>query len=231
MQNAKVEFDEISKNYNDEVVVNMGGFGKYRDTTLFYKSQYLEYLLPETPKAILDFGCGIGMNIPYLKEYFPSTELFGCDISNKSILLAQENIKYCKFDTITTVEKLSIYENKIDCVFISTVLHHIPFDEHEKWISGLYGILKNGGHLIIFEHNMKNPLTKRMVEKTPMDKDANMLDAKYSKRILEKTFGEKSFVKLGYTYFFPWRNKFFTWIEHRLAWMPLGAQYYVIAKK
>ena len=231
VKNNKTEFDSIAKKYNEEIVENLGSFGKFRDAMLFYKSQYLEYLLPETPKAILDYGCGIGMNIPYLGEYFPNTELFGCDISKESISLARENVQGCTFDTIETVEDLNIYKNKIDCVFISTVLHHIPFEEHEKWINGLYDILIKGGHMIIFEHNMKNPLVKKFVEKIPMDKNATMLDAKYSKNIIKKIFGGESYVKLGYTYFFPWRNKICIWIEHKLVWLPLGAQYYVIARK
>jgi hypothetical protein len=58
-----------------------------------------------------------------------------------------------------------------------------------------------------------------------------MLDSKYSKYILKNIFGNEAVVKLGYTYFFPWRNKIFTRIEHGLSWLPLGAQYYVIARK
>jgi ubiquinone/menaquinone biosynthesis C-methylase UbiE len=231
MFNEKVEFDDIANRYNNEVIENLGFFGKYRDTMLFYKSQYLKYLLHKTPTSILDYGCGIGMNIPYLQKYFPCTELFGCDISQESISLAKENFQGCIFDTIKSVEDLKIYKNKIDCVFISTVLHHIPFNEHEKWITGLYNIINNDGHLIIFEHNIKNPIVKRLLKKIPMDKDANMLSTRYSKDILKRIFGTKSIIKLGYVYFYPWRNKVLTWIEHRLSWLPLGAQYYVIVKK
>ena len=179
MTTDKTEFDEIANGYNDEIVENLGVFGKFRQSMLFYKSDYLKYILPKTPESILDYGCGIGMNIPYLKEYFPSTKLYGCDISKESIKLAKEHIDYCQFDTIETVEDLKIYENKIDCVFISTVLHHIPPEEHIKWLKGLYGILKKGGYMVIFENNMKNPLTKRFVEKIPMDKDAIMLGTEY----------------------------------------------------
>jgi ubiquinone/menaquinone biosynthesis C-methylase UbiE len=231
MRNGKAEFDDIASRYNAEVVENLGSFDRFRDSMLYYKSRYLKYLLPETPKAILDYGCGIGMNMPYLREYFPDTELFGCDISRESILLAKENVKGCAFYAIETAEDLKIYKDKIDCVFISCVLHHIPFEEHEKWIGGLYNVLKKGGHMVIFENNMKNPLTRKFVEKIPLDKNARMLDAAYGADILRKAFGAEAPVKLGYAYFFPWRNRIFTWIEHKLFRLPLGAQYYVIAKK
>ena len=153
------------------------------------------------PSAILDYGCGFGMNIPYLQEYFPCSNIFGCDISEESISLAKKSIKGCTFNTIKKAEDLNIYKDNIDCVFISTVLHHIPYNEHEKWIGALYEILKKGGHLIIFEHNMINPHTKSFVEKISMDKDATMLNMKYCKKILKNIFGNESAVKLGYTYF------------------------------
>lgn len=227
----KVEFDSIAKKYNEQIVDSLGVFGKIKDTAHSYKSDYLKYLLPDMPNAILDFGCGIGMNLLYLQKDFPSAELFGCDVSQESVSLARETVHGCTFDTIETVDGLKIYKNKIDCVFISMVLHHIPPEEREKWISGLYDALKKGGHMVVFENNLKNPLTKRFVKRLPMDNNAVWLDGKYCKNIIKKTFGEESCVKLGYTYFFPWRNKIFTWIEHRLKWLPLGAQYYVIAKK
>jgi trans-aconitate methyltransferase len=231
MAAGNMEFDAIANNYNNEIVENLGSFGKFRQSMLSYKSQYLKYLLPKEPQGLLDFGCGIGMNIPYLREYFPNTNLYGCDISKESIRLAGENIHDCKFDVLETPNDLEIYKGKIDCILISVVLHHIPYSEHEKWLRGLYDNMDKNGHMIIFEHNMKNPLTKRFVEKIPMDKDAVMLDSGYCKRIVKKLFGKNVKIKLGYTYFFPWRSKIFTEIEHILWWLPLGAQYYVLAKK
>ncbi|MDR0409723.1 MAG: class I SAM-dependent methyltransferase [Spirochaetaceae bacterium] len=198
---------------------------------LEYKSQYLKYLLPETPSAILEYGCGIGMNMPYLRKYFPDTQLFGCDISDKSISLAKENFKDCTFNAIKSVDDLNLYKNKIDVVFVSCVFHHIPFDQHEIWLDGLYDLLKDDGYIIIFEMNLKNPLTKRLVSKSPVDRDANFLNSEYCKRMVQKAFGKSSPVKLYYTYFFPWRNEVFTWIEHKLLWLPLGAQYCVMAPK
>jgi hypothetical protein len=89
---------------------------------------------------------------------------------------------------------------------------------------------------------MKNPLTKGFVKKTKIDENAIMLNSKYCKRLLlnkfyntkigdKETLLEKDNVKLRYTYFFPWRNRFFTNIEHFLFWLPFGAQYCVYANK
>jgi ubiquinone/menaquinone biosynthesis C-methylase UbiE len=162
------------------------------------------------------------MNIPYLRQYFPAAKLYGCDVSEKSIGLAKSQIDYCQFDVIETLRDIKMYDNKIDCVFISTVLHHIEPSEHKIWLQALYDIMKKGSYMVIFEHNMFNPLTKRFVERIPMDKGATMLSAGYCKSLVREIFGGSKKVKLRYTYFFPWRNKLFTTIEHAIAWLPIG---------
>jgi hypothetical protein len=90
---------------------------------------------------------------------------------------------------------------------------------------------------------MKNPLTKSIVKRSELDRNGNMLNSKYCKRLLLNKFYEVKFnadkeiflkkdkVKLNYTYFFPWRNKFFSNIELLLFWLPFGAQYCVYARK
>jgi SAM-dependent methyltransferase len=230
MDKTDAEFDKFADGYYDESKHDLGKFGKYRDIAFIYKARLLKQILGNEPKTILDYGCGIGLNMPYLHECFKNTKLYGCDISSESIEIAKKNYLYCDFNVINNINDLQIYKG-IDCIFISTVLHHIPQNEHEYW-----------GGIVIFEHNMKNPLTKLTVKKSKIDEYATMLNPKYCKRLLLNRFcktkvGDKEIllkkdnVKLRYTYFFPWRNKLFTLIERMLFWLPLGAQYCVYAKK
>jgi ubiquinone/menaquinone biosynthesis C-methylase UbiE len=250
MENKDTEFDKFAEGYNGTAVNDLSKLGKYRDTAFIYKVNYLKYLFKNEPKTILDFGCGIGSLIPYLHNVFKSAKLYGCDISSKSIEIARKNYPYCNFKVIENIDDLQNYE-KTDCVIINTVLHHIPQNEHEYWINGLYNILtKNenyiGGEgvsiIIIFEHNMKNPITKSVVKRSKIDENAIMLNPKYCKRLLLNKFYDtkirdkeiilkKDNVKLKYTYFSPWRNKFVELVESLLFWLPLGAQYCVYAKK
>jgi ubiquinone/menaquinone biosynthesis C-methylase UbiE len=176
----------------------------------------------------LDFGCGIGRNILYFKEFFPHARIYGCDISAESIKKASLDFPDCHFTTIETTEDLQVYNDSIDCVFISTVLHHIPHQEHHAWIKALHNIMKINGSIVIFEMNMYNPLARRFVYKCPFDANAVMLKPSYCKKLVADIFGNAD---LAYTFFFPWRTKFFVTIEHLLSWLPLGAQYYVAAKK
>ena len=250
MEDKITEFDKIAKSYYGESVKDLGKLGKYRDTAFLYKIQLIKKILKNEPKSILDFGCGIGLNIPYLHTYFEDTKLYGCDVSSESIEIARRNFPYCNFNVINNINDLQKYRN-IDCVLISTVLHHIPQNEHKYWIDGLYNTLVNcenltmvgrGGVIVIFEHNLNNPITKSIVKKSKIDEDAIMLSPKYCKKLLSNIFYHtkvnnkeikilKNNVKLRYTYFFPWRNRLFTFIENLLFWLPIGAQYCVYGMK
>lgn len=243
MADTNAEFDKFAENYSDSLKDDLGKFGKYRDTAYTYKARLLKHILKGEPKNILDFGCGVGLNIPYLRGQFKNAKLYGCDISPVSVGIAKKNYPYCDFSVINDTADLERYKD-VDCVFISTVLHHIPENEHKKWINGLYDALSVNGTLVIFEHNMKNPVTRAVVKRADADDEAAMLDPKYCKRLLLNTFYKtrwggggrgialaKDVVKLRYTYFFPWRNSLFTTIESMLTWLPLGAQYCVYAEK
>jgi trans-aconitate methyltransferase len=140
MENNEMEFDKFADGYNEIIKKELGIFGKYRETAFTYKVQLLRHILGNKPKSILDFGCGVGSNIPYLHSYFKDTKLYGCDVSSESISIAQAKYPYGDFAVINKIDDLEIYK-KIDCIFISSVLHHIPQNEHEYWIGGLYNSL------------------------------------------------------------------------------------------
>ncbi|MDR1256133.1 MAG: class I SAM-dependent methyltransferase [Spirochaetaceae bacterium] len=140
MKNETVEFDQFTDGYNETVVKDLGKLGKYRDTAFVYKADFLKHILKKEPKTILDFGCGIGSFIPYLRASFKDAKLYGCDVSPQSIETAKKNYSYCDFAVVENVDDLKIYE-KTDCIIVNTVLHHIPQREHEYWVNGLHGLL------------------------------------------------------------------------------------------
>jgi hypothetical protein len=62
-----VEFDKVAGTFENDVCDNLGFFSKYRESMIQYKSEYLKYFLPSIPNTILEFGCGIGTNMHFLK--------------------------------------------------------------------------------------------------------------------------------------------------------------------
>ena len=111
---------------------------------------------------------------------------------------------------------------------ISCVLHHIEPAERQYWIDGLKNALNPGGHIAVFEHNVKNPATRSIVISpiNLVDKLDWMLDHKE----LEELMGEKIYWS-GYTLFSPVRFPGILRVERMLKWLPLGAQQCVIVGK
>lgn len=112
---------------------------------------------------------------------------------------------------------------------LSNVFHHITFPEHQEWMNALHNIVTNVGCIFIFEHNPYNPVTNHIFKTSEIDRGATMLKPAYCYKLLQNA--NFTHIERNYALFFLWRNKLLTTIERGLYWLPLGAQYYVYARK
>ncbi len=225
-------FDEHAQNYRDthNKVVEMSG----ADSDYFSEYKVVELLKFENPKQtmrVLDFGCGDGNSSIYIRKHFPNTSIFGIDVSDASVKLANEkgitNAIFKAFDGA----KLPFEDEEFDLVFTSMVFHHIEHKLHDGVLKEIYRTLKKGGRFYNFEHNPNNPLTRKVVRECEFDEDAVLLKPSYNKEVTNKS-GLKT-KKLNYTLFFPRHKlfKIFLGLEKILTWCPIGAQYYIRAIK
>ena len=220
-------FDEISNEYD---LILKEGLSRYGELNYYgkMKAEYVRRILSsknvrliaKAPHTILDFGCGVGRNLPHLKQAFPEAELYAFDISKKSLDIALKNnagvigINEGNIDSFVSV---------FDVIFVSGVFHHIQPDERFLTVRRLRYILNESGTVFVFEHNPINPITRRIVKDCPFDKDASLIN----KEDLISLFLENDLSFLGgaYTLFVPSRLKAINHIERFLEWLPLGAQY------
>ena len=80
----------------------------------------------------------------------------------------------------------------------------------------------------MFEHNPWNPITVKTIKQCEFDQDAVLLSPKYAVELYQSAgFSE---VKRRFTLFFPGLLKFLIPLESYLYFLPIGAQYYIIAK-
>ena len=107
------------------------------------------------------------------------------------------------------------------------MFHHIPPDQHRAIFGQLRSLLAPGGWLVVFEHNPVNPATRHVVATCPFDENAVLRSAGQ----LGRSQREAGFpaVETTYTSFFPGALKALRPLEHYLARVPLGAQYYTLA--
>src|SRR4029077_16270532 len=119
--------------------------------------------------------------------------------------------------------------DQFDVATVSAVLHHVPPAERPQVYAELGRVLKPGGRLYIFEHNPRNPLVRYVVARTPIDANAILLDeAEVRHGLLDSAHYD---IASDYLMFMPPGIIFLGWLDRLLAWLPLGAQYVVAARK
>lgn len=222
---SRINFDEFVEEYNDLCEKNVRFFDNQTEYFAEYKIKIVWENTLVRPDNILDYGCGIGRNIPYLINYFRNVPIFGCDISNESIKYASArypSVQFSHCDDLKTSYKFNL-------ILLSGVLHHVPQIKRKEVIKIVHGLLQDKGTIFIFEHNPYNPLTRVLVDRCPYDKDAILLKMDNVESLLLEN-GYKVINK-RYTLFFPRQLEFLRLLEKHLGSIPLGGQYFVKAIK
>lgn len=218
----KVDFDNYTDNYNELLREGTGFFSASEEYFARYKIELVRKLAQRPPASILEYGCGIGRNIPFLREAFPDARIEGSDISAASLEIAREENPGVKF----FLEEEGVEAGPpVDLIFVAGVFHHIPVTQRAGVMRTIHDRLVPGGELFVFEHNPFNPVTRRIVDNCPYDEDAVLLKPTELKSL---TQGASLHVEgSGYCLFVPPKLSALTWMENVLGWLPLGGQYWV----
>lgn len=228
-KSIKPEFDRYAEQYTDLHRASIRVSGEDPAFFAAYKAGYMAARLGDEartkPLSILDFGCGVGNAIAHLHRAFPAASLYGADLSGESIRLAIES--HAREATFNTIEnaRLPHEDESFDVVMAACVFHHIPPAERVHWASEIRRVLKPGGHVFVFEHNMLNPLTLKTVRDCPFDEDAILLPRSELLGLVQHA--EFNNVRCRYIVFFPRLLAFLRPLEPTMGWLPFGAQYVV----
>jgi 2-polyprenyl-3-methyl-5-hydroxy-6-metoxy-1,4-benzoquinol methylase len=214
------EFDQFSASYEDLLDASVAITGETGRYFASCKARFIvERICPRPDCRILDYGCGVGIVCGELKRRLPRAQIDGFDVSEASLrridakLLAQGKFA-------SSVSELS---RDYDVIVFANVMHHIELRTRQDTISGAAGLLKRGGKLVVFEHNPRNPLTRRAVAQCPFDENAILLPPRETKTYLARSGFRQ--VRLDYIVFFPHALRCLRCFEAFLGWCPLGAQY------
>ena len=227
----RAEFDQFADEYQALHRANIKASGEGPEFFAEYKirdlARWVRRLAPEQPR-ILDFGAGVGNSVPFFARYLPGAALTCLDVSPRSLDIARERFPgqadYRLFDG----KRLPFDDGAFDVAFTACVFHHVPADEHVALMKELRRVLASGGFFVIFEHNPWNPLTARAVRDCPFDENAVLIDAPtLQRRLMAAGFRA---TRKRYRIFFPGFLKALRVCEPWLSWLPLGAQYYILAR-
>ncbi len=114
---------------------------------------FSDYVVPMTPSAskIVDVGCGTGILDKLYAEDGRFGTVIGIDINRypEWAIFQNEKIRFdvIKEDTFTSFLNIE----KPDSIVLTWALHHMEYDEQERYLGYIYENLKSGARVVILE--------------------------------------------------------------------------------
>ncbi len=214
-------FDAFSEDYSDAISSAGGNWGKH-DYFTWHKTDFITKTFGKTLKEkhahLLDFGAGTGEYVDSLNR--KGMKVVGVEPSFRMIR-SKKVVQY-------SGKELPFADESLDFVYSICVFHHILPEERAGALAEIKRVLKKGGIFLMIEHNLLNPLTKKLVNSLEMDRDAHFITPSEGQELLGGFF---SFLTLRYLLFFPAFLRAFVPLERFLGWCPLGGQYALWGKK
>jgi len=221
-----MHFDRFAGDYKQVLDQSLAVSGQDSSYFAEYKARYLRRLLsPDFSGKVLDFGCGVGLLSGFLKKHLPAIQLDGFDVSQDSIRKVETGLTAQGIFTSDPSQLAHDYR----LIVIANVMHHIPPQERKHVVQDLAERLKSGGSLAIFEHNPANPVTRWVVEHCAFDDDAILLPPAETREYVND--GQLSLKRRDYIVFLPHFLAWLRLLEPLLFWLPMGAQYVMVAEK
>jgi SAM-dependent methyltransferase len=225
-----VSFDRHAGTYRDEVERSIAFANvDHADVT----ERKVEHLLalctrllgPAPDQRVLDVGCGVGLTDTLLVDRVGS--LHGIDISPESVAgaaSANPSARYTAFDGTT----FPLPDESVDLAFAVCVLHHVPPQDRARFAAELRRVVRPGGIVTVFEHNPLNPLTRVAVSRCELDEGVKLARRGPTARLLS---GAGLRVESSSYIIFSTSPRWSARADRVLGWCPVGAQYYVAARR
>jgi SAM-dependent methyltransferase len=229
----ETEFDKFAEEYRALHANNIRLSGEEPEYFAEYKivdiAAELARARAAAPHTVLDFGAGVGSSVPFFSRHLPTARVTCLDVSRKSLEMGAAKhgalAEFRHFDGA----RIPCADGAFDLALAACVFHHIPHAEHVALLAEIRRVLAPGGRLFTFEHNPLNPLTRYAVNTCVFDEHAELVWAPaMRRRVLEAGFAA---AQVRYRIFFPRALRGLRPLEKALTWLPLGAQYYVVAAK
>lgn len=180
--------------------------------------------MPTAGLRHLDVGCGNGELLQLLQSDFKQSA--GCDISAGMLRPMAEIETRLQADWL----EIPFGDAEFDLVTAVCVYHHVPPDHQATLTAEIGRVLRPGGVFCVIEHNPFNPVTRLIVERTPVDADAILLSVAEARR-LAVAAGLLAVERNYFLYFPQALYRYLGGVEAALAKVPLGGQYALFSTK
>ena len=223
-------FDEYAEDYDSALNQGISVSGESSD---FFVRSRIGWLaghlknLQEQPRTIMDYGCGTGSAAPSILRFFPNAFVIGLDVSKRCLEKAKrhnipDRTSFLLFDEYRP-------DAQIDLAYSNGVFHHIPCVDRSDAVNYVYQSLRPGGLFALWENNPWNPGARYVMSRIPFDRDAIMLSASETRRLLRNAGFQ--ILRTDFLFIFPRTLRWLRCLEPVLARFPIGAQYQVLCRK
>jgi len=225
------EFDRFSSSYDDLLKDPLRDRFTGNESLFFHqrKSELIREFfrrrrIDTSRLAYLDVGCGKGELLSLLRGSFAHAA--GCDVSAAMM----EGIQGVETRVQTGALQIPFGDGEFDFVTAVCVYHHVPKEDRPRLTAEIQRVLRPGGIFCLIEHNPKNPVTRAIVSRTPVDADAVLLTAGEGQALMAEV--RLDVVTTQYFLYLPkMLYRIFAPVERSLIRVPLGGQYAVFAGK
>lgn len=139
--------EERVENFYDTFVDHQNKIGVSIRHRLIHKKLKSLGLKPNS--NVLEVGCGIGTVSSLIIKSIPNGKFIGCDISPKSIELANKLFGTEKANFIVSNMSDFTSDIKFDFVVFPDVLEHIPVEQHFKLFENVSRVCNNNAKVLI----------------------------------------------------------------------------------
>jgi len=230
MNNAGDLFDEYAAAYEEALSNALAPSGEGREYFAEGRVAWLKRCVAElkqSPKAVLDFGCGDGATTPLLLRALNAEFAVGVDVSAKSLELARKRYateQIC-YENAVAFQTLRL----VDLAYCNGVFHHILPSQRGEALALVHRALRDGGLFSFWENNPWSLATRYVMSRCAFDRDAILLSSIQARRLLRQSGFE--ILRTDFRFIFPGALRSFRRIEDFIYRVPLGAQYQVLCRK
>ena len=105
--------------------------------------------------TILDFGCGCGRILLWLRWLGERSTIHGVDVDARAIRWAGENLPWAQFAVNDHQPPLPFADATFDLVYNHSVFTHLDEEHQDLWLAELRRVTKPGGILVLSVHGEK----------------------------------------------------------------------------
>ena len=106
--------------------------------------------------AVLDWGCGCGRVMRWLRKDLPAAKLHGSDYDKPAIAWMRENIPDVRTETNDELPPLAFANESFDLIIGYSIFTHFNEEYQDAWLSELHRVTAPGGLLVLSFHGAYN---------------------------------------------------------------------------